>query len=186
MNDEDSLDSDTEVDDMIGVTLTAGENDADNNFVDTSNGSISGTVTCEDIGALSGVTLDLLDAEGDFVATTTTGEDGECKLLDVSKGMYFVNETNSDECPINVSDQGDTDDGDSFDSNTGVNNMIGVEVDPGEEDTGNNFVDRRDAPSQSPTTSPAPRASPSALPTINPAPTDLPTRSPRSFAPFQS
>ena len=42
------------------------------------------------------------------------------------------------------------------DSDTTVDDLIGVTVNPGESDTGNNFVDGNAAPSESPTTSPAP------------------------------
>ena len=58
-NDGDASDSDRVVDNVIGVALASGEHDVDNDFVDSDNGSISGTVK-EDRGRpLAGVLLTL-------------------------------------------------------------------------------------------------------------------------------
>ena len=205
--DGDQTDSDTTVDDLIGVTVTPGESDTGNNFVDSNaapsasptispapsnapsasptsspaptesqKGSIAGSVTCLEEGntmsPLSGVKIDLLDSNLVVVASTTTNGSGEYEFTEVAPGTYFVSESNSEECPNNVSDQDDDPDGDQTDSDTTVDDLIGVTVTPGESDTGNSFVDSNAAPSASPTTSPAPSNAPSGSPTSSPAPTE--------------
>ena len=98
------------MDNIIEVSLEPGESDVGNNFVDSNRGSISGTVTCQGKGdfvrPLAGVKIELLaENEVDIVATTTTDENGIYSFLDVSPAIYFVNESNSEECPNNVLDQ---------------------------------------------------------------------------------
>ena len=172
-DDGDTFDSDSTVDNLIGVEVEAGEEDDGNDFIDTNKGSISGTVTCrsEDAaGPLSGVKVELIGEDGvTVVASTTTDENGFYVFPDIPPGVYFVNEINSEECANDVSDQDMTGDGDSFDRDTTVDNLIGVELNPGEDDDGNDFVDGNAVPSESPTTSPAP--------------SDLPSRSPITLAP---
>ena len=84
------------------------------------------------------------------VASTTTNDSGEYEFTEVAPGTYFVSEINSEECPNNVSDQDQDPDGDETDSDTTVDDLIGVTVAPGESDIGNNFVDGNAAPSESP------------------------------------
>ena len=210
--DGDETDSDTTVDDLIGVTVAPGESDIGNNFVDSNaapsaspttspapsnvpsasptsspaptesdKGSIAGSVTCLEEGntmsPLSGVTIELLDSNLDVVASTTTNGNGEYEFTEVAPGTYFVSESNSEECPNNVSDQDQDPDGDETDSDTTVDDLIGVTVAPGESDIGNNFVDGNAAPSESPTTSPAPSSAPSTSPTMSPAPSTAPSKS---------
>ena len=148
-------------------------------------GSITGNVTCIEEGntksPLSGVRIDLLDSSSlAVIASTTTNINGDYEFTDVAPGTYFVNEINSEECPNSVSDQDEDpdDDGpDETDSDTTVDDLIGVTVNPGESDTGNNFVDGNAAPSESPTTSPAPSSAPSTSPTKSPAPSAAPSKS---------
>ena len=132
-------------------------------------GSIAGSVTCIEEGntmsPVSGVTIELLDSNLDVVASTTTNGNGDYEFTEVAPGTYFVSESNSEECPNNVSDQDDDPDGDQTDSDTTVDDLIGVTVTPGESDIGNNFVDSNTAPSESPTASPSPNASPTGSPT---------------------
>ena len=184
--DGDAADSDTATDNTIGVTLQPNEDDLENNFVDSNLGSIAGNVTCMEEGntmsPLSGVTIDLLGSVDvtDVLASTLTDDYGKYSFPDIPPGTYFVREVNSEECPNSVSDQDEDpdDDGpDETDSDTTVDDLIGVTVNPGESDTGNNFVDGNAAPSESPTTSPAPSSAPSTSPTKSPAPSAAPSMS---------
>ena len=131
---------------------------------------------------LSGVLIQLLaEDKSTVLATTTTDANGQYEFPDILPGIYYVREVNSEECSNDVSDQDDKPDDDSFDSDTTVDNLIGVEVLPGEDDDGNNFNDAP-APTSAPTGSPTgnPTASPTALPTGSPtlSPTGTPTLSP--------
>ena len=166
--DGDSADSDKTTDNTIGVTLQANEDDLENNFVDSNLGSIAGNVTCIEEGntmsPLSGITIELLDSNLDVVASTTTNGNGEYEFTEVAPDTYFVSESNSEDCPNNVSDQDEDPDGDETDSDTAVDDLIGVTVSAGESDIGNNFVDGNAAPSTSPTASPAPSVFPTGSP----------------------
>ena len=87
----------------IEVTLAAGASLIDNNFVDEQLGSISGNVLADidndDAGdnPLAEVAVTLEDAEGNVIATTTTGEDGSYSFVDVPAGDYVVTQTNLDD-----------------------------------------------------------------------------------------
>ncbi|KAI2514176.1 protein of unknown function DUF11 [Fragilaria crotonensis] len=140
-NDGDAPDSVTTVDSTIGVVLLPGENDDNNDFVDSDNGSISGTVTDDQGKPLGGVTLTLTTSTGVAVATTATDSNGAYIFSNVEPGAYFVVETNPDGYPSNVSDEDSTPDGDSGDSNKAVDNSIPVTLQKSESDTGNDFVD---------------------------------------------
>ncbi|NEQ73047.1 MAG: hypothetical protein F6K23_08130, partial [Okeania sp. SIO2C9] len=150
-DDGDPTDSDTTVDNIVGVTVEPGEADTDNDFVDGNNASISGTVTNENGDPIPGVTINLLDSNGDPVLengnpiTTTTDNNGDYIFTDVEPGEYQVQEINSPDFPNDISDQDNSDDGDPTDSDTTVDNIVGVTVEPGEADTDNDFVDGNNA-----------------------------------------
>ena len=144
-NDGDASDSDRVVDNVIGVALASGEHDVDNDFVDSGNGSISGTVK-EDRGRpLAGVLLTLTTPTGTVVATTASDSDGAHMFKSVDPGNYFVTESNPLEYPSNIKDQDSTDDGDSGEQDSTVDNSISVALGKSENDTGNDFVDSDNA-----------------------------------------
>ena len=149
--DGDSFDTDTTVDDRIAVTIMPGEiEDDSNNFVEQRLGSISGWVNLDTDGdyygdsGLPGVTLTLLDASGNSVATTTTNTNGSYFFNNLPAGDYTVVETQ----PAGYSSVKDRDvittgigDPDPQDSDTTVDDKVGVDLKLGEEDKGNAFVE---------------------------------------------
>ncbi len=138
----DAGDSDTIVDNLIQVTLKPNQTDAQNNFVDSNKGSISGNVTIVDGNLLSNVLITLLDAGSNVVATTRTDLNGKYLFTKVPPGDYKVIETNREDFPSNVSDKDDSNDKDSGDNNNSVDNTIAVTIQPGKaEDKDNNVVD---------------------------------------------
>ena len=151
--DGDAFDGDTTVDNQVAVTVTPGETDTGNDFVDENQGSISGTVQQDTTGnglgdtALAGVTVELFaDTDGDgnpdgtAIDSMSTGSDGSYMFDNLSPGNYVVVETQPAGL-IDVSDQDASPDGDAFDGDTTVDNQIASTVDPGEADTDNNFVE---------------------------------------------
>ncbi|MGD1703440.1 carboxypeptidase-like regulatory domain-containing protein, partial [Dapis sp. BLCC M229] len=123
--------------------LEPGEADTGNDFVDVlPDGSISGNVSDEDGNPLENVTIQLLDSNSTPVATTTTNGDGNYTFTDVEPGNYSVQETNLPDYE-NVSEvDGEFDGGDDTDGgNNGIPDNIPVILEPGEADTGNDFVD---------------------------------------------
>ena len=100
---DESADSNKTTDNVIGVTIKPGEKDVGSNFVDTDDGSVSGSVTSNDDKQQLGVVLQLLNPEGDIVATATTdsrgggGVGGIYIFRDVEPGDYTVKETNLSE-----------------------------------------------------------------------------------------
>ena len=81
----------------IPVTVAAGESDTGNDFVEEVQASISGTVTIDtnndDLGeeGFEGVTIELVDEDGNVAATTqTTGTNGAYVFNDVTPGDYTV------------------------------------------------------------------------------------------------
>ena len=139
--DGDGPDLNKTTDNVIGVTIKPGEADVGNNFVDTDNGSISGSVTSDDDEPLVGVVLQLLNPDGSIVATTTTDSTGKYIFPDVEPGEYTVKETNPSGYPVNISDYDADPDGDDADKDTKVDNSIDVSLKPGENDDSNDFVD---------------------------------------------
>jgi len=136
--------------DMIPVTLTAGENDNDNNFVEEQPGNIRGNVTADgnndNVGdtPISGVTIQLKDAvTGAVVATTTTNASGNYEFLNIAPGNYTIMETQPAGY-TSVSDLDATPDPDGNDGTT-PNDMIPVTLTSGENDNDNNFVERYNA-----------------------------------------
>ncbi len=151
--DGDPFDGDTTVDDQVAVTIVPGETDTGNDFVDENQGSISGTVTEDTTGDGLGdtpqenVTVELYqdtDADGEpdgtAIDSTTTAGDGSYSFDNLSPGNYVVVEVQPADLE-DVSDQDASPDGDPFDGDTTVDNEIASTVDPGENDTDNNFVD---------------------------------------------
>ncbi|NEQ77023.1 MAG: Cna B-type domain-containing protein, partial [Okeania sp. SIO2C9] len=134
----------------IPVILTPGENDTGNDFVDEQVGTISGTVF-EDTDndgtgdtTLEGVTVTLLDDQGQTVDTTTTGSDGTYSFTDVEPGNYEVVQTNLPGYQDVSEVDGQNDGGDDTDGGSNnIANNIPVILDPGENDTGNDFVDEQ-------------------------------------------
>ena len=130
----------------IPVTLDPGETDSGNNFVeDPQPGAITGSVSDNNGNGIDGVTLRLLDSNGTTVndsngtaITTTTDSNGDYSFNNVEPGNYQVAE-NQPSGYFNVSEVDGGSDNDNVDNN--IVNNIPVTVDPGETDTGNDFVE---------------------------------------------
>jgi uncharacterized surface anchored protein len=69
VSDGDSEDSDTTPDNSIKVTLTPSEDDTGNDFVDSNDGSITGTVKDDNGSPIPGVILTLEDSGGNLITT---------------------------------------------------------------------------------------------------------------------
>ena len=135
----------------IDVTVSPGETDTGNDFIEEIPGAISGNVTEDTDGdgvgdtPIEGVVMELLDSAGNPVLddngdpiTTTTDANGDYSFPDVSPGDYLVNEQQ----PADYQDVSEVDGGDDGDNpDNGVTNSIPVTVDPGETDTGNDFIE---------------------------------------------
>ncbi len=82
--------------DVTPIVLLPGEELNNQNFVEALNGSIQGSVTADVNGdttgdvPLGGVTITLLDSNGDPVATTTTDASGFYEFPDLAPGDYTV------------------------------------------------------------------------------------------------
>ena len=132
------------VDDMIPVTLTAGEADVDNNFIDEQEGAISGFVMADtdndDIGdmPLAGVLIELKDNLGNTITSIVTDITGYYEFLGIAPGVYALVETDLTDYS-DVSDIDGTPDPDGDDGL--INDEIPVTLEPGEIDADNNFVD---------------------------------------------
>jgi len=151
-------------DDLIPCTLTPGKNDLGNNFVETAQaGSVSGSVFEDFDGdqqldpgeGIAGVIVNLfVDADEDGVAdgptpllTVITAADGTYAFVPVDNGTYVIVE----EQPVeynNVIDIGSTGTGDLNDlPNTNqTDDIIPVEVAPGEADGNNRFIEELACP----------------------------------------
>ena len=75
------------------------------------------------------------------VGVTTTDSNGAYSFVDVEPGNYVVVESNLPAYPGDVSDYDTTFDSDSADADTTVDSSVGVTVEAGETDDGNDFVD---------------------------------------------
>ena len=166
----DSFDSDTTVDNIVGVTLRPGEVDSGNDFADSNKGSITGTVTNEVGAPLANVTITLTYPDGKNT-TTITGSDGSYQFTGLPPGNYTLTETNPPNYPDDVSDYDEipddnnkTDPGDT--GFTPPDNVIKIVINPGESDNGNNFKDAR--------RSDFPSVAPSEIPRAPPQPPTLP------------
>ncbi|MBK9743571.1 MAG: carboxypeptidase regulatory-like domain-containing protein [Saprospiraceae bacterium] len=135
--------------DMIPVTVTAGENDNDNNLVEEQTGSIRGTVTKDtnndNVGdtPLANVTINLKDLAGNIVATDVTDASGNYEFLNVAPGQYTIMEVQ----PTGYNSVSDVDATPDPDGNDGAtpNDMIPVTVTAGEADNDNNLVEEQTA-----------------------------------------
>jgi hypothetical protein len=111
------------------VTLNPGEEDIDNDFFDSENGSISGTVTDDQGNILSNVKITLETSTETDIQTTVTDSIGKYIFASVIEpGQYFVVlEEHPAGYPSNISEQDSTPaNSDVSDSNTAVGNCIPV------------------------------------------------------------
>ena len=85
---------------IVNVTLSAGETNDGINFVNEELGAIAGSVTIDNDNNDSGdapledVTINLFDADGALVASTTTDVDGLYEFTDIASGEYTVEQVN--------------------------------------------------------------------------------------------
>ncbi|MEO1340256.1 MAG: SdrD B-like domain-containing protein, partial [Cyanobacteria bacterium J06635_13] len=113
---------------VLDVTIGAGETDTGNDFIDEL-GRIAGNVKSDDnndnIGDtdLENVTVELLDSNGDVIATTTTNTLGNYEFDSLLPGDYQVRQ-------VNLAGYGDV-----------TPTVLDVTIGAGETDTGNDFVD---------------------------------------------
>ena len=137
-------------DDLIDVTLEAGEDDENNNFVEEQLGSISGTVLedtdNDDEGdePIEGIEITLTDVDSGATQTTTTDENGFYEFTDLEPGDYTVTEQDEaeiDEDYVDVFDGDESDDGDVNDGVLNQDDLIDVTLEAGEDDENNNFVE---------------------------------------------
>ena len=145
--DGDAGDSDTSVDNLITVTTTANEADMDNDFVEVKLAEISGTVKEDTDGdgigdaPIPGVTIELLDNNGNVIATAVTDAQGFYNFPGIAPGTYKLNQI---DLP-GFEDLSDTDTntpaGDTDGANDPQDDMIPVVLTAGEFDDGNDFVE---------------------------------------------
>ena len=137
------------LDDYIAVTLVAGEDDIDNDFVEQGNpGMISGNVYDDNGDPIPSVTISLypdtdMDGQADagsIPLTTTTNGSGYYEFLDVPVGNYVIDETQ----PANYGNDYDEDvspDSDVVSNNNTTDDLIPVTITPAELDIDNNFYE---------------------------------------------
>ena len=85
---------------IVGVTVTQGANNPNNNFGEILPGSIAGVVYADKTGdglsgddaALPGVTVQLVDATGKVIAAQKAGADGSYSFTNLAPGTYTVQE----------------------------------------------------------------------------------------------
>lgn len=144
--DTDGDDSALGANNQIPVVLAAGETDSENDFIDVQLSKISGRVLADTTGdgngniGISGVRLNLKNAAGVVVKTTTTTADGTYEFTGVVPGEYTVVE----EQPVaylNGSDS-QSSDNDTTSNTSTTDDIIPVTVVPGEEDINNNFIEK--------------------------------------------
>jgi len=132
-------DNDGVVNDEIPVKVEPGEDDENNDFIESpDSGTVSGIVTDEEGNPLEGVVLTLDDGDAATVdPTETTGADGTYEFLDVPVGTYDVVETQPENY-TSVSDEDTTPEDPTIGDDDGiVNESIPVKVEPGEDDENN-------------------------------------------------
>jgi len=159
-DDSDDGDADDGVfdsDDMISVTITSGENDSDNNFVEAQFGTISGYLSKNqtminddgDVITISlpseGVEVTLFDSNGNILSTETTTANGYYEFLGIAAGDYVVSVPDAPAGCNDLSDQDESTGPNDLDGGADpVDNEIPVTVVAGEDDEDNNFVDQVD------------------------------------------
>lgn len=93
------------MDDMFWVTLDGGDNGVEYNFGELMPASISGLVHVDENGncihedgeiVLADVTIELLDASGAVIATTTTDANGRYRFDDLGPGDYSIRQVQPD------------------------------------------------------------------------------------------
>ena len=141
----------SQTDNKIPVTITAGKNDTDNDFVDQAVGIISGFVKDPDGNPVVGATVELqnpdgspaLDALGNPIpAVTVDPITGVYNFADIPIGTYKIVETN----PANYVSTNETSDQTGDPANTSLtDDEIPVTVTIGENDNNNNFIDELEA-----------------------------------------
>ena len=157
VSDGDSNDTDDDNvetnDNVLAVSLGAGETDSGNDFYDQLNGTISGAVYSDDgdralntntDSGLGGVTVTLKDSDGNTVATKTTSSDGTYSFADVVPGNYTVEESDPNGYSSVLDTDSNTDPVNDDEANTADNdNSLAVTLLAGETDSGNNFLDEQ-------------------------------------------
>lgn len=98
-----STGGDASVENQIqNIALTSGDKSVSNDFCENPPSKLSGRVHADRDGdcvydpgepVLSGVKIELLDANGNVVATTTTDANGKYEFANLKKGRYTVRET---------------------------------------------------------------------------------------------
>ena len=107
-----------------------------------STGTVSGTVKDSEGNPLENVTVELRKSDGTVVSTATTATTGAYSFADIPAGDYEVVETN----PSNYSSTSESSDQTGDPANSSVtDDKIPVTVEAGEDDTENNFIDKKDA-----------------------------------------
>ena len=145
---EDATDGDGLVDNTIDVTVTQGETDTDNNFVEIGTGMITGNVSEDTDGdgvadlPLPGVVITLDDGNPATVdPTATTDGSGDYVFTGLAPGDYTVLE----EQPVGYTDVSEGDNAPDASDATGpddtVDNALAVTLTPGEVDSGNDFLE---------------------------------------------
>ncbi|MEI8243513.1 MAG: SdrD B-like domain-containing protein, partial [bacterium] len=126
-------------DNHVAVTLTSGQASTGNNFLDVAAATITGQVLVdvngngvidvEDGSGINGVTLQLLNAASNVVASTTTAGAGAYSFTNLAPGSYTVAETD----PSGYLSTGDS---------SGANdNRVAVTLSSGQTSGGNSFLD---------------------------------------------
>jgi len=136
-------DNDGLINEEIPVKVEPGEDDEDNNFIESPDpGSVSGTVTDVDGNPIGGVTLTLDDGDpATMDMTTTSNPDGTYEFPVVPAGIYTIVEEQPADY-TSVSDEDSSPEDPSIGDNDGItNDEIPVKVEAGEADAGNDFVE---------------------------------------------
>ena len=152
------------VNNSIAATVSPGEIDMVNNFMEAEFGSLSGKVSQEfadgGLEALENVLLTLRrtdnklrTASGTIVANTYTDEYGEYTFTGLVSGYYTVEETQ----PVGYEDVRENDGGSDGDLNNNKRNMISAKVGIGENDNDNDFIDRKIQATPTPAPAPEPK-----------------------------
>ena len=160
-DDGDTYDGYFNTDDIVEVTITNGENDTNNDFIEevSTPGAIEGSVAKDTTNGtpssdepLENVVIKLyedLNNNGiadptEYLSSTLTDANGEYSFTNLETGAYVVVE----EQPaglVDVQDGDESDDGDAQDLVFNQDNKIEVYVNSGETDSNNNFIEEQSA-----------------------------------------